>query len=99
ESYKHVHSITQDVKKTILGLRIITGDNVTIVRELDYKIDAHLDLSTIKTDPLSSIISTEVIERRRGKLLKLIYDSTMIHLLAHDSTYTSAVAKTIVQQS
>ncbi|XP_024883219.1 U6 snRNA-associated Sm-like protein LSm8 isoform X2 [Temnothorax americanus] len=56
ESHERVYSTTQGVEQVVLGLHIIRGDNVAIVGELDDEMDARLDLSTIRADPLSSII-------------------------------------------
>ncbi|XP_012537262.1 U6 snRNA-associated Sm-like protein LSm8 [Monomorium pharaonis] len=55
ESHERVYSTTQGVEQVVLGLHIIRGDNVAIVGELDDEMDARLDLSTIRADPLSSI--------------------------------------------
>ncbi|KAL6262655.1 U6 snRNA-associated Sm-like protein LSm8 [Linepithema humile] len=56
ESHERVYSTTQGVEQVVLGLHIIRGDNVAIVGELDDEMDARLDLSAIRADPLSSII-------------------------------------------
>ncbi|KYQ49033.1 N-alpha-acetyltransferase 38, NatC auxiliary subunit, partial [Trachymyrmex zeteki] len=55
ESHERVYSTTQGVEQVVLGLHIIRGDNVAIVGEIDDEMDARLDLSTIRADPLSSI--------------------------------------------
>jgi len=56
ESHERVYSTTQGVEQVVLGLHIIRGDNVAIVGELDDEMDARLDLSSIRADPLTSII-------------------------------------------
>ncbi|XP_043247883.1 U6 snRNA-associated Sm-like protein LSm8 [Colletes latitarsis] len=56
ESHERVYSTTQGVEQVVLGLHIIRGDNVAIVGELDDEMDARLDLSGIRADPLSSIV-------------------------------------------
>ncbi|CAK9795502.1 U6 snRNA-associated Sm-like protein LSm8 [Anthophora quadrimaculata] len=56
ESHERVYSTTQGVEQVVLGLHIIRGDNVAIVGELDDEMDARLDLSAIRADPLSSIV-------------------------------------------
>ncbi|XP_012276157.1 U6 snRNA-associated Sm-like protein LSm8 [Orussus abietinus] len=56
ESHERVYSTTQGVEQVVLGLHIIRGDNVAIVGELDDEMDARLDLSTIRADPLSAVI-------------------------------------------
>ncbi|KAF7404893.1 U6 snRNA-associated Sm-like protein LSm8 [Vespa mandarinia] len=55
ESHERVYSTTQGVEQVVLGLHIIRGDNVAIVGELDDEMDARLDLSAIRADPLSPI--------------------------------------------
>ncbi|XP_058804897.1 U6 snRNA-associated Sm-like protein LSm8 [Phymastichus coffea] len=56
ESHERVYSTTQGVEQVVLGLHIIRGDNVAVVGELDDEMDARLDLSVIRAEPLSSVI-------------------------------------------
>ncbi|EFN82769.1 U6 snRNA-associated Sm-like protein LSm8 [Harpegnathos saltator] len=56
ESHERVYSTTQGVEQVVLGLHIIRGDNIAIVGELDDEMDARLDLSAIRAEPLSSIV-------------------------------------------
>ncbi|XP_012254306.1 U6 snRNA-associated Sm-like protein LSm8 [Neodiprion pinetum] len=55
ESHERVYSVTQGVEQVVLGLHIIRGDNVAIVGELDDEMDARIDLSAIRAEPLSSV--------------------------------------------
>ncbi|OXU22810.1 U6 snRNA-associated Sm-like protein LSm8 [Nasonia vitripennis] len=55
ESHERVYSTTQGVEQVVLGLHIIRGDNVAVIGELDDEMDARLDLSVIRAEPLSSV--------------------------------------------
>ncbi|XP_014213835.1 U6 snRNA-associated Sm-like protein LSm8 [Copidosoma floridanum] len=55
ESHERVYSTTQGVEQVVLGLQIIRGDNVAIIGELDDDLDARVDLSVIRAEPLSSV--------------------------------------------
>jgi len=55
ESHERAYSTTSGVEQVVLDLHIIRGDNIAIVGELD-EIDARLDLSPIRANPLRSII-------------------------------------------
>ncbi|XP_011496830.1 PREDICTED: U6 snRNA-associated Sm-like protein LSm8 [Ceratosolen solmsi marchali] len=56
ESHERVYSTTHGVEQVVLGLHIIRGDNVAVVGELDDEMDARLDLSVIRAEPLSSVV-------------------------------------------
>ncbi|XP_067000723.1 U6 snRNA-associated Sm-like protein LSm8 [Anabrus simplex] len=56
ESHERVYSSTQGVEQVVLGLHIIRGDNVAIVGEIDEALDARLDLSTIRAEPLNAVV-------------------------------------------
>lgn len=55
ESHERVYSTAQGVEQVVLGLYIIRGDNVAVIGELDEDVDSHLDLSSIKAEPLNGI--------------------------------------------
>jgi len=56
DSHERVFSSTQGVEQIQLGLHIIRGDNIAVVGELDEEVDARLDMSAIKAEPLNAII-------------------------------------------
>nr|CAD7194748.1 unnamed protein product [Timema douglasi] len=56
ESHERVYSTTQGVEQVVLGLHIIRGDNVAVVGELDDNMDSRLDLSSIRAEPLNSVV-------------------------------------------
>jgi len=56
DSHERVFSSTQGVEQIQLGLHIIRGDNIAIIGELDEEVDARLDLSAIKAEPLNAIV-------------------------------------------
>uniref|UniRef100_R4FMI7 U6 snRNA-associated Sm-like protein LSm8 n=2 Tax=Rhodnius TaxID=13248 RepID=R4FMI7_RHOPR len=56
DSHERVYSTTQGVEQVVLGLHIIRGDNVAIVGEMDEAIDTRLDLSSLRAEPLGSVV-------------------------------------------
>nr|CAD7430718.1 unnamed protein product [Timema monikensis] len=56
ESHERVYSTTQGVEQVVLGLHIIRGDNIAVVGELDDNMDSRLDLSSIRAEPLNSVV-------------------------------------------
>ncbi|KAL7288691.1 U6 snRNA-associated Sm-like protein LSm8 [Trichogramma pretiosum] len=55
ESHERVYSTNRGVEQVVLGLHIIRGDNVAIVGEVDDEMDARMDLSVIRAEPLSAV--------------------------------------------
>ncbi|XP_044743673.1 U6 snRNA-associated Sm-like protein LSm8 [Chrysoperla carnea] len=56
ESHERVYSSTVGIEQVVLGLHIIRGDNVAIVGQIDDEIDARLNFSTIKAEPLNPVV-------------------------------------------
>uniref|UniRef100_A0A7N2MRI1 U6 snRNA-associated Sm-like protein LSm8 n=2 Tax=Quercus lobata TaxID=97700 RepID=A0A7N2MRI1_QUELO len=56
ESHERVYSTKEGVQQLVLGLYIIRGDNISVVGELDEELDAHLDLSKLRAQPLKPVI-------------------------------------------
>ncbi|KAF6201494.1 hypothetical protein GE061_003888 [Apolygus lucorum] len=55
DSHERVYSATQGVEQVVLGLHIIRGDNVALVGEMDEALDARLDLSSLRAEPLGQV--------------------------------------------
>jgi len=55
DSHERVYS-SAGVEQITLGLHIIRGDNVAVIGELDEEIDARLDMSAIRAEPLNAIV-------------------------------------------
>ncbi|XP_068649752.1 sm-like protein LSM8 isoform X2 [Aristolochia californica] len=55
ESHERVYSTKQGVQQLVLGLYIIRGDNI-VVGELDEELEASLDLSKLRAQPLKPVI-------------------------------------------
>ncbi|GFR15412.1 u6 snRNA-associated Sm-like protein LSm8 [Trichonephila clavata] len=55
ESHERVYSSSQGIEQVVLGLYIVRGDNVAVVGEVDDELDARLDLSNIKAEPLNPV--------------------------------------------
>lgn len=56
ESHERVYSSTTGVEQVVLGLHIIRGDNVAIVGQIDEETDSRLNLTSIKAEPLNSVV-------------------------------------------
>ncbi|XP_076954970.1 sm-like protein LSM8 [Bidens hawaiensis] len=56
ESHERVYSTKEGVQQHVLGLYIIRGDNICIIGELDEELDAGLDLSEVRAQPLKPVI-------------------------------------------
>ncbi|XP_015911164.1 U6 snRNA-associated Sm-like protein LSm8 [Parasteatoda tepidariorum] len=56
ESHERVYSSSQGIEQVVLGLYIVRGDNVAVVGEVDDELDARLDLSNIKAEPLNPVV-------------------------------------------
>ncbi|XP_076917586.1 sm-like protein LSM8 [Bidens hawaiensis] len=56
ESHERVYSTKEGVQQHVLGLYIIRGDNISIIGELDEELDASLDLSEVRAQPLKPVI-------------------------------------------
>ncbi|XP_018336022.1 U6 snRNA-associated Sm-like protein LSm8 [Agrilus planipennis] len=56
ESHERVYSSTTGVEQVILGLHIIRGDNIAIIGLVDEELDNRLNLSSIKAEPLNSVV-------------------------------------------
>ncbi|XP_050539793.1 U6 snRNA-associated Sm-like protein LSm8 [Daktulosphaira vitifoliae] len=56
DSHERVYSPSQGVEQVILGLHLIRGDNVAIIGEVDEMMDSTIDLSTIKAEPIGSVV-------------------------------------------
>ncbi|XP_076959466.1 sm-like protein LSM8 [Bidens hawaiensis] len=56
ESHERVYSTKEGVQQHVLGLYIIRGDNICIIGELDEELDASLDLSEVRAQPLKPVI-------------------------------------------
>ncbi|XP_074867513.1 U6 snRNA-associated Sm-like protein LSm8 [Carettochelys insculpta] len=55
ESQERVFSSSQGVEQVILGLYIVTGDNVAVIGETDEGTDSARDLGNIRAAPLNSV--------------------------------------------
>ncbi|KAG9445247.1 hypothetical protein H6P81_016587 [Aristolochia fimbriata] len=55
ESHERVYSTKQGVQQLVLGLYIIRGDNISVVGELDEELEASLDLSKLRAQPLKPL--------------------------------------------
>ncbi|KAG8186133.1 hypothetical protein JTE90_022721 [Oedothorax gibbosus] len=55
ESHERVYSSSQGIEQVVLGLYIVRGDNIAVVGEVDDELDARLDLSNIKAEPLNPV--------------------------------------------
>jgi len=55
DSKERVYSIDEGVEEVPLGLYLVKGDMIVLVGELDVNMDASVDLSTIKAEPLPAI--------------------------------------------
>lgn len=56
-----VHLLTdtvlqEGVQQLVLGLYIIRGDNIGVVGEVDEELDAALDMSKLRAQPLKPVI-------------------------------------------
>ncbi|GLV36940.1 uncharacterized protein CBL_02225 [Carabus blaptoides fortunei] len=60
ESHERVYSSTTGVEQVVLGLHIIRGDNVAIVGQIDEETDSRLNLSSIKAEPLNSVLTFKI---------------------------------------
>ncbi|XP_031571779.1 U6 snRNA-associated Sm-like protein LSm8 [Actinia tenebrosa] len=56
ESHERVFSSGSGVEQVLLGLYIIRGDNIALIGEIDDEVDAAMDLSDIRADPLNSVV-------------------------------------------
>ncbi|KAM0917401.1 hypothetical protein ACQ4PT_009535 [Festuca glaucescens] len=56
ESHERVYSTKEGVQQLVLGLYIIRGDNISVVGEVDEELDAALDMSKLRAQPLKPVI-------------------------------------------
>lgn len=56
ESHERVYSTKEGVQQLVLGLYIIRGDNIGVVGEVDEELDAALDMSKLRAQPLKPVI-------------------------------------------
>ncbi|KNA11857.1 hypothetical protein SOVF_131280 [Spinacia oleracea] len=56
ESHERVFSTKEGVQQIVLGLYIIRGDNISIIGELDENLDADIELSRLRGNPLKPVI-------------------------------------------
>ena len=56
ECFERVYSASSGVEQAVLGLYIISGDNIAVIGELDEELDGALDLSKIRAPPLTAIV-------------------------------------------
>ncbi|XP_047044841.1 sm-like protein LSM8 [Lolium rigidum] len=56
ESHERVYSTKEGVQQLVLGLYIIRGDNISVVGEVDEDLDAALDMSKLRAQPLKPVI-------------------------------------------
>ncbi len=56
DTHERVFSPSQGVEQVVLGLHIVRGDNIVVIGEVDETVDSRLDLSSIKAEPITSIV-------------------------------------------
>ncbi|XP_037928985.1 U6 snRNA-associated Sm-like protein LSm8 [Teleopsis dalmanni] len=56
ESHERVFSTNTGIEQIVLGLHIIRGDNIAVIGQLDETLDARLDLSSIRGEPLGPVV-------------------------------------------
>jgi len=56
QAHERVYSADAGVEMVPLGLYIVRGDTVITIGEIDEDLDSNIDLSTIKANPLPSIV-------------------------------------------
>ena len=51
-----VFSPNAGVKQVVLGLHIVRGDNIAVIGEIDEELDKRWDLSSVRAEPITSIV-------------------------------------------
>jgi U6 snRNA-associated Sm-like protein LSm8 len=56
DTHERVFSTTSGVEQVVLGLHIVRGDNIAVVGEIDEDLDKRWDLSSVRAEPIVSIV-------------------------------------------
>ena len=56
DTHERVFSPNSGVEQVVLGLHIVRGDNIAIIGEVDEDMDKRWDLSSVRCDPICSIV-------------------------------------------
>merc|ERR1712196_217592 len=56
ECHERVYSSVSGVEQVVLGLYIIRGDNIAVIGQLDEELDAQLDLSALRAEPIDPVV-------------------------------------------
>lgn len=56
DSRERVFSVSVGVEQVELGLYIVRGDNIALIGELDEDLDASVDLSAIRANPIKPVM-------------------------------------------
>eukprot|EP00742_Colponemidia_sp_Colp-10_P012222 GILJ01013685.1.p1 GENE.GILJ01013685.1~~GILJ01013685.1.p1 ORF type:complete len:113 (+),score=4.05 GILJ01013685.1:49-339(+) len=54
--HERVYSLGEGVQRVPLGLYIVRGDNIGVIGELDENLEAELDFSLIRAEPMKAIV-------------------------------------------
>ena len=56
DTHERVFSTSTGVEQVVLGLHIVRGDNIAVIGEVDEELDKRWDLSSVRAEPITSIV-------------------------------------------